>query len=51
MKIYHEQGFNDIGVVIVTKRRHCLRAILLAAIFLGTGNCSYKIVHGSFFLQ
>ena len=25
--------------------------ILLAAIFLGTGNCSYKIVQGSFFLQ
>ena len=25
--------------------------ILLAAMFLGTRNCSYKIVHGSFFLQ
>ena len=25
--------------------------ILLPAIFLGTGNCSYKIVNGSFFLQ
>ena len=25
--------------------------ILLAAVFLGTGNCSSKIVHGSFFLQ
>ena len=25
--------------------------ILLAALFLGTGNCSFTIVHGSFFLQ
>ena len=25
--------------------------ILLVAVFLGTGNCSSKIVHGSFFLQ
>ena len=25
--------------------------ILLAAVFLGTGNCSSKIVHGSSFLQ
>ena len=25
--------------------------ILLSALFLGTGNCSSKIVHGSFFLQ
>ena len=28
-----------------------LLAILLAAVFLGTVNCSAKIVHGSFFLQ
>ena len=25
--------------------------ILLAAVFLGTGNCSSEIVHGNFFLQ
>ena len=25
--------------------------ILLAAVYLGTGNCSSKTVHGSFFLQ
>ena len=28
-----------------------LLPILLAAVYLGTGNCSSKIVHGSFFLQ
>ena len=28
-----------------------LRRILLGAVFLGTGNCSFKIIHGSFFLQ
>ena len=28
-----------------------LLPILLAAIYLGTGNCSSKIVHGSFFLK
>ena len=28
-----------------------LLAILLAAVFLGTENCSSKIVHGSFFLK
>ena len=28
-----------------------LLPILLAALYLGTGNCSSKIVHGSFFLQ
>ena len=25
--------------------------ILLAAVYLGTGNCSSKIIHGSFFVQ
>ena len=25
--------------------------ILLAAVYVGTGNCSSKIIHGSFFLQ
>ena len=28
-----------------------LLPILLAAVYLGTGNCSSKIIHGSFFLQ
>ena len=28
-----------------------LLPILLAAVYLSTGNCSSKIVHGSFFLQ
>ena len=28
-----------------------LLPILPAAVFFGTGNCSFKIVHGSFFLQ
>ena len=28
-----------------------LLLILLAAVYLGTGNCSSKIVHGNFFLQ
>ena len=28
-----------------------LLPILLAAVYLGTGTCSSKIVHGSFFLQ
>ena len=28
-----------------------LLTILPAAVFFGTGNCSFKIVHGSFFLQ
>ena len=42
--------WHPIGVVIATKWRHYLPPSL-AAIFFGTGNCSYKIVHGSFFLQ
>ena len=46
MIIYHDQGYNDIGDVIATKL-----PILLAAVFLGTGNFSSKIVQGSFFLQ
>ena len=33
----------------LSKQRMTPLPILLAAIFLGTGNCSYKIVH--FFLQ
>ena len=28
-----------------------LLPILLASVYLGTGNCSSKIIHGSFFLQ
>ena len=28
-----------------------LLPILLAAVYFGTGNCSSKIIHGSFFLQ
>ena len=28
-----------------------LLPILLVAVYLGTGNCSSKMVHGSFFLQ
>ena len=28
-----------------------LLPILLAAVYIGTGNCSSKIIHGSFFLQ
>ena len=28
-----------------------LLPILLAAVYLGTWNCSSKIIHGSFFLQ
>ena len=28
-----------------------LLPILLAAVYLGTGNCSSKIIHGSFFFQ
>ena len=37
----YDQGCNDIRVVIATKWRH----YLLTAVFLGTGNCSSKIVH------
>ena len=37
----YDQGCNDIRVVIATKWRH----YLLAAVFLGTGSCSSKIVH------
>ena len=28
-----------------------LLPILLAAVYLGTGNCSSKIIHGNFFVQ
>ena len=42
-------GCNGIGVVIA--RKMTLLPILLAAVYLGTGSCSFKIVHGSFFLQ
>ena len=48
MKICHDQRCNDIGRNS-RKWRHYL--FLPAAVFLGTGNCSSKIVHGSFFLQ
>ena len=43
-------GFsNEIGVVIGNKMT--LLPILLAAVYLGAGNCSSKIVYESFFLQ
>ena len=48
MKILLWSGYHDIGVVIATKWRRS--PFLLAAVFLGTGNCSSKIVHGGFFL-
>ena len=35
----------------LSKQRNDAITNLTSAIFLGTGNCSYKIVHGSFFLQ
>ena len=38
MKIYYDQGYNDIGVVIA----------ILAAIFHGNGNSSSKIVPRAF---
>ena len=44
MKISHDQECNDIRVVISNEMTPL--PILLAAIFFGTGNCSYKIVHG-----
>ena len=47
MKIRFDQDYNDIGVVIASKLRH----ILIATVFLGSGNSSFKIVLGSFFLQ
>ena len=42
---------------VLQRHRSChsnkttLLPILLAAVYLGTGNCSSKIIHGSFFLQ
>ena len=49
----HKQRFGKI--VIATKNCNSnemtLLPILLAAVILGTGNCSFKIVYGSLFLQ
>ena len=45
MKICYDQGCNDIGVEMM------LLPTLLAAVFLGTGNCSSKIVYWSFYLR
>ena len=49
MKICYDQGCNDIEVVKATKWHHY--PILLAPVFLETGDCSSKIVHGNFLLQ
>ena len=47
MKICHEQGFNDIGVVIATKRRHCL--FYLQQYFSALGTVPKKSFTGTFF--
>ena len=48
MKIWNDQGCNDIGVVVGTKWRRYLSHLQQ---FLRTGNCSSKIVYRSIFLQ
>ena len=50
IKICYDQGCNDIGVVIATKRRYYLFYLQQYISALGNVNSS-KIVHGSFFLQ
>ena len=47
MKIYHEQGFNDIGIVIATKWRHCL--FYLQQYFSALGTVPTKLFTGAFF--
>ena len=61
----HKQSFGKIATTVVLDKDenllwsglqrhqscHSVLPILLAAVYLGTGNCSSKIVHGSFFLQ
>ena len=48
MKICHEQGFNDIGVVIATKRRHCL-FYFIQQYFSALGTVPKKSLKGTFF--
>ena len=47
MKIYHEQGFNDIVIVIATKWRHCL--FYLQQYFSALGTIPTKLFTETFF--
>ena len=48
MKICHEQAFNDIGVVIATKRCHCL-FYFIKQYFSALGTVPKKSFTGTFF--
>ena len=52
----HKQSFGKIATTVVLDKDEnsnemTLLPILLAAVYLGSGNCSSKIIHESFFLQ